>query len=83
MKTLVKNGVSLMILNDDTPLKMGSVVEIGNPVKVKINNEDNAVVLYENITPPLNYVGKRFCFDGSEWSFNYNWRDPKFTASKR
>lgn len=83
MKTLVKNGVSLMVLEDDTPLRIGEYVEIGNPVKVKINNKDNSIILYENVTPPTNYSGKRFCFDGVSWSFNFNWRDSKFTAAKR
>ena len=83
MKTLVKNNVSLMILNDNTPVKFGEYIEIGNPVKFRINNKDGSVILYENVEPPLNYVGKRFCFDGKTWSFNFNWRDATFTAAKR
>lgn len=83
MKTLVKNGVSLMVLKDDTPVKIGDLVEIGNPVKAKIDNIDGLIVLYENVNPPENYLGKRYCFDGEQWSYNFNWRDPKLTAAKR
>lgn len=83
MKTLVKNGVSLMVLHDNTPLTIGECVEIGSPVKVKIDNKDNSIILYEQVTPPENYQGKRYCFDGTVWSYNFNWRDPKLTAAKR
>ena len=83
MKTLVKNGVSLMVLKDDTPVKIGAVVEIGDPVRVRIDNNDRLIMLYENVVPPENYLGKRYCFDGEQWSYNFNWRDPKLTAAKR
>lgn len=83
MKTLVKNNVSLMILEDDTPLKIGEFIEIGEPVKIKINNKDGLITLYENVEPPANYTGKRYCFDGTNWSYNYEWRNAKLTAAKR
>lgn len=83
MKTLVKNNISLMMLEDNTPLKMGEFVEIGEPVKIKINNTDGSIILYENVVPPENYSGKRFCFDGVNWSYNYEWRNAKLTAAKR
>lgn len=83
MKTLVKNQVSLMILPDDAIVAIGEYVTIGNPVRIKINNFDSSIKLYENIVPPGNYAPKRYCFNGTEWSFNDQWRNAKLTAARR
>lgn len=83
MKTLVKNRVSLMILPDDAIVTIGEYITVGSPVRIKINNFDNSIELYENVTPPGNYAPKRYCFDGNEWSFNDQWRNSKLTAAKR
>lgn len=83
MKTLVKNNVSFMACSDDTPVTLGEYVCIGNPIKVKINNSDGLIKLYENVTLPENYQEKRFCFDGENWSYNFDWRNAKLTAAKR
>lgn len=73
MKTLVKDGVSLMVLEDNTPVKMGAKIEVGDGARYIIVNDRNNIVLYENVTPPENYKPKKFCFDGEKWSPNYNW----------
>lgn len=83
MKTLVKNSVSIMMLNDDMPVKLGEYIEIGDPVRMKINNLDGLITLHENVTPPNSYQPKRYCFDGENWSYNYDWRNQKLTAAKR
>lgn len=84
MKTLVKNTVSLFLVADATPIKMGEMVEVGEPVRYIIDNKDGLIQLYENvIDPPENYKGKRFCYDGKKWTTNNNWRDPSLTARKR
>lgn len=83
MKTLVRNGVSLIVLDDNTPVQVGTFVEIGWPVTLRFDNTDNLIVLHENVTPPENYQGKRFLFDGKEWTYNHDWRNPNLTAVKR
>jgi hypothetical protein len=84
MKTLVKNNVSFMLIEDDEIVVVGEKhVEIGFPVRITIDNSEGLIKLYKNVTPPDNYVGKRFCFDGSEWTINYDWRNPNLTAVKR
>jgi hypothetical protein len=67
MKTVVKNGVSLMIVDDKMPIKVGDRVEIG---AIKLNNSDGSVVVYDNVTPPIDYVGKKYKFDGNAWTLN-------------
>lgn len=73
MKTLVKNGVSLMALADDTPVKMGDVIVVEASGRFLIHNEQGDITLYENVVLPENYKPKKFCFDGEKWSPNYNW----------
>jgi hypothetical protein len=83
MKTLVKNTVSFMLIDDDEVVTVGSNVEIGFPVRITVDNSEGLIKLYENVTPPSDYQGKRYCFDGSEWTINYDWRNPNLTAVKR
>jgi hypothetical protein len=73
MKTLVKNGVSLMALADSTPVKMGDVIVVEASGRFLIHNEQGDITLYENVVLPENYKPKKFCFDGENWSPNYNW----------
>lgn len=72
MKTLVKNSVSIMIINDDVEVKMGKLIDVGG--RYRIDNSDDNIVLYENIDPPSNYRGNFFCYNGNEWTPNLNWR---------
>lgn len=82
MKTLVKNLVSLMVLEDDIPVQMGPVIVIGSTGRYSINNPDGDIVLYENVDPiPENYRGKMFCYNGKRWTPNNNWRGNKPEAN--
>lgn len=81
MKTIVKGTVSLMVFPDSTPVKMGETIIIGVSGRYQINNKDNDHELYENVTPPEDYKGKRWCFDGTEWTVNNNWRGEKLWAT--
>jgi hypothetical protein len=67
MKTLVKNYLSLMAIKDETPIQMGEVIKVG---MISIMNNDNSIILYENVTLPENYMGKKFYFDGVDWSMH-------------
>jgi hypothetical protein len=78
MKTLVKDTVSIMILPDDFPIEMGETIVIG---RYRIGNKHNDHTLYENVTPPQDYKGKRWCFDGVDWTVNTNWRGEKLRNS--
>lgn len=81
MKTIVKDRVSLMVFPDDTPITMGETIVIGESGRYRIGNKANDHVVYENVTPPENYLGKRFCYNGTEWTKNLNWRGEKLWAT--
>lgn len=83
MKTLVKNNISLMVIPDEMPLKTGEYILIGDPVRIKVDNLDGLIIVYENVTPPANYEPKRYYFNGTEWTYNDNWRNSKLTATSR
>ena len=83
MKTLVRRSVSIMVLKDDVPVSMGGTIEIYSPPRYLIDNSLGEIELYENVTPPDNYKGNMFCFDGKTWSPNPNWRGEKLLKSKR
>lgn len=83
MKTLVKNRVSIMVLSDDTPVKMGEIILIGPGGRYQIHNQDDSHTLYENVTPPEGYKGKRWCYDGTEWTHNLNWRGERLWAANK
>ena len=83
MKTLVKNGISLIVLDDNTPVQIGDFAEIGWPVTIRFDNADGLITLHEHVNPPANYQGKRFLFDGTNWTYNHDWRNPNLTAAKR
>lgn len=67
MKTLVKNYLSLMAVRDETPVQMGEVIKVG---AITIYNKNNDIILYENVTLPENYQGKKFYYDGKDWSMH-------------
>lgn len=81
MKTIVKGTVSLMVFTDETPIIMGETIVIGESGRYQISNKANDHVLYENVIPPTDYKGKRWCFDGTEWTVNPNWRGEKLWAT--
>lgn len=80
MKTLVsrKNGLSLYIFNDDVYVEPNSAqVNVGEPLEFSIAdcNAFNAA-LHENVTPPEDWAGCKYLFDGATWTLNPNWVDP-------
>ena len=81
MKTICKDTVSLMILPDDCPITVGETIVVGVSGRYLINNKLGDHVVYENVTPPENYKGKRFCYDGDRWTTNNNWRGEKLWAA--
>ena len=72
-----------MVLDGSEKIVIGTSIEIGYPVRITIDNSEGLIKLYENVTPPEDYKGKRYCFDGVKWTFNQDWRNPNLTAVKR
>lgn len=80
MKTLVQKetNVSLYLFADDEAVSVGAgTVEVGNPLGFVIAdcNAENAV-LHEGVTPPADWFGHKYLFDGADWSVNPDFVEP-------
>jgi hypothetical protein len=80
MKTLIKldSGVSVYIFNDATFISQNSTgTIIGNPIEFSILDCNlNNSKISENITPPSDWVGGKYLFDGLAWTLNPDYVEP-------
>ena len=81
MKTIVDNGnnQSIYLLEDDEELNVTATkIEIGAPVKQIVSdyNSTNTIV-HENVTPPDDWTGRKYIFDGTDWSLNEDYGEPR------
>lgn len=77
MKTLVKNGISLYVFDDSEVLKIGNKkTVVGEPVKFMIMDcgSSNSNV-HTNVTPPVDWQGGKYFFDGTTWTLNPDWSE--------
>ena len=80
MKTLTRdyNNVSLYIFDADEAISVQSDRTIvGDPEKMIIADCNiGNVTLHEDVTPPEDWVGWKYFFDGTTWTQNPDWVDP-------
>lgn len=80
MKTIVRNdnNISLYIFSDDKALAVGADrIVVGNPEELIIADCNSSnVTVYEGVTPPADWSGWKYTFDGSVWTQNPDWVDP-------
>ena len=81
MKTIVDNGnnQSIYLLEDDEELNVTATkIEIGAPVKQIVSdyNSTNTIV-HENVEPPDDWIGRKYIFDGTDWSLNEDYEEPR------
>jgi len=78
MKTLVKQGFSLYLFDDAEEVTLlADKIVVGNPAKRIIadcNNSDST--LYENVSPPEEWSGRKYFFIDGVWSLNPDWKPP-------
>lgn len=80
MKTIVENTTSLSkYLLDDTEvvvLNEDNIV-VGNPPKFIISDLNASIAtVYEGVNAPIDWVGNKYTFDGTDWTLNPDWVDP-------
>ena len=77
MKTLTENTKSLYIFEDDKHLDLaGSDIIVGSPVEFIVANLGaGASTLHTNVTPPPDWAGGKYFFDGTTWTLNPDWVD--------
>jgi hypothetical protein len=81
MKTIVDNGdnQSIYLLEDDKALNVTATnIEIGDPIEMNIldYNSTNTTV-HENVTPPDDWNGRKYIFDGADWTLNEDYEEPR------
>jgi len=72
MQTITKDSSSCYLYGDDEVIVIGEdSTVVGNPPILIIGdiNSQNGE-LYENVTPPEDWVGNKYLFDGIEWTPN-------------
>lgn len=77
MKTIVENSTneSKYLLSSDTAVQMLDQSIVLPTFIVGDLNASNAT-LYKNVTPPEDWIGCKYLFDGTDWTLNPNWVDP-------
>ena len=77
MKTLTENTKSLYIFEDDKHLDLaGDDIIVGSPVEFIVANLGaGASTLHPNVTPPQDWAGGKYFFDGTTWTLDPDWVD--------
>lgn len=72
MKTLTQDGVSHFIIDDNKYIEMlDDRINIGNPFAVVLTTYTaQNTILHENVTPPADWEGLKYLFNGTDWSLN-------------
>lgn len=77
MKTLIENatGESKYIFADEHQVSLlGTYIQTEGFLIGDLNA--STATLYENVTPPEDWVGCKYLFDGTDWTLNPSWVDP-------
>lgn len=80
MKTIVENATNfskylldnteVVVLNEDN-------IVVGDPAKFIIDDLNaSTVTVYEGVTAPVDWIGNKYTFNGTNWTPNPNWFDP-------
>jgi hypothetical protein len=80
-KTIVEDstGLSKFVFDDAKVITMGATsIVVGDPEELIIachNSSDSTV--YESVTAPADWYGNKYTFDGTTWTLDPNWVEPK------
>ena len=77
MKTIVETGTNLSkyVFDDATELTVNGDNIATTQFIIGDLNSANAVV-HDGVTPPEDWVGNKYTFDGSSWTVSSGWVDP-------
>lgn len=78
MKTLVKDNKSIYIFDDAEVLDItADNIQVGEPARLIISDCNSSnITLYTDVTPPEDWIGHKYLFDGTTWTENPDWVDP-------
>ena len=79
MKTITKNNVSLYLFEDSVAITITEEnITVGEPVQFIIDDcTSSNVVLHEGVSTPDDFMGHKYFYDGTAWSLNSDWIDPR------
>lgn len=78
MKTLVKNGVSIYLLDNKHIEFTNTSILIGDPLEFVISDCSNLdTSVYDCLDFPDDWIGGKYLFDGFNWALNPNWQEPQ------
>ena len=86
MKTIVETatGLSKYLMDDAEIVALNEdEIVVGNPVTLIIAdlNADTSI-LYAGVTPPEDWTGDKYTFDGTNWTLNPDWVEPTEPAEE-
>ena len=81
MKTITfnDNNVSVYLFPDDKALDVQSdKIIVGDPEELIIADCNSSnVTVHENVTEPDDWFGWKYFYDGTTWTLNPDWVDPR------
>lgn len=77
MKTIVEiaTGLSKYVFEDDASVIMGADNIVTPNFIIGDLNTGNAT-MHEGVTPPADWSGNKYTFDGTTWTANPDWVEP-------
>jgi hypothetical protein len=81
MKTITRNedNISIWMFADDKALDVQSdKIIVGDPEELIIGDCNSSnVTVHENVTEPDDWFGWKYFYDGTTWTLNSDWVDPR------
>lgn len=81
MKTITRNedNLSIWMFADDKALDVQSdKIIVGDPEELIIGDCNSSnVTVHENVTEPDDWFGWKYFYDGTTWTLNPDWVDPR------
>ena len=80
MKTLTKDNLSLYLFEDDESVVLASdKITVGDPPKFIIGdcNSSNTVLHTSVATPPSDWIGTKYTYNGTAWAANSDYKEPE------
>ena len=81
MKTITRNdnNISLFLFADDKVIDLqADRTVIGDPEELIVADCNSSnVTVHENVTEPDDWYGWKYFYDGTTWTLNSDWVDPR------
>ena len=78
MKTIVETatGLSKYVFEDDASVTLNADNIVTPNFIIGDLNTGNAT-MHEGVTPPADWIGNKYTFDGTTWTANPDWVEPE------